>query len=135
MPDIMITSPGLTPVKVDNQYGEDIYTSVIDTTIHKLTKQGNYSVEVSPIWSYIEYFKSKLNYPQEVVEYWVSGNIYAGFNINADGKLINIKILKKLYPVLDEMVLKILEECPPFDPKWCKSSTLFIQKVKFNLIH
>ena len=62
----------------------------------------------------IKFIQKNLVYPQEAKEQKVSGKVFVGFVVEADGSLTNFSILRSVHPLLDEEALRVVK----LMPKW-----------------
>jgi protein TonB len=63
-----------------------------------------------------EYVLAHVRYPEEARDAGLQGRIQVGFVVNEKGQIINIQLLRKIHPMLDNEVIKVLEEAPLWTP-------------------
>ena len=134
--------PRWNPAK--NSKGDSGEVNVILSIIFDLDKDSIYNggkVDVRPEYSGGEdemwkFLSSKIRYPNNVKEEWISGNVYCKFVVEKSGKLTNIEIVRSPHPDLSEQVLKAVEQMPKWKPGTNKGKavrTSFIIPVQFRL--
>ncbi len=57
-----------------------------------------------------------LHYPDEAKNLNVSGRVLVNFTVDKDGSVKNVKILRGVHPLLDEVVVKVVSESPAWTP-------------------
>ncbi|GAI78661.1 unnamed protein product, partial [marine sediment metagenome] len=77
-----------------------------------------------------EFIQKNLRYPEEAVEKEISGIVIVQFVIDVTGKIKNIEIVKKVYPLLDKEAVRVISS----SPKWKPGKQQGV-KVKVNLTH
>jgi Ca-activated chloride channel homolog len=65
---------------------------------------------------FLEWVQKNIQYPKELVEICVSGKVYVRFTVNEKGKVVDIKILRSLDPLLDQEVIRVLKTSPLWTP-------------------
>jgi TonB family protein len=94
------------------------------------TPQKNTTPEGAPIYIAVEqmpefpggmaammkYLKENIVYPEDAKQANTSGNMVASFVVNAQGKVTDVQVLKKLHPSLDQAFAKSLESLPAWKP-------------------
>lgn len=63
-----------------------------------------------------QYIQSNIKYPKEAQEQGIFGKVFVQFNIDEKGKLIDIKIVRGVDPLLDNEVIKALKSSPDWTP-------------------
>ncbi len=85
----------------------DIFTKVEDPP------KFNGSEDLTEFWKYVQ---QHVNYPEKAREFGLEGKIIVNFVVDEKGDIINIELLKKIDPLLDNEVIKVLEEAPLWTP-------------------
>lgn len=62
-----------------------------------------------------EYLKENVTYPEEFEETCVQGRVVVSFVVERDGSITEAKVVKSVYPSLDEEALRVVNSMP----KWC----------------
>ncbi|HLO57670.1 MAG TPA: energy transducer TonB [Bacteroidales bacterium] len=57
-----------------------------------------------------------VQYPQEAVEASISGKVIIEFCVNSKGKVVDIKLLRSLFPGLDNETIRVIESSPVWTP-------------------
>ena len=52
------------------------------------------------------------NYPEEAKKAGIEGRVTTQFTITKEGKLINVRILRGIHPLLDEEAIRVIESAP-----------------------
>lgn len=95
------------------------YTSIYQTATFKGGLEGFYS-----------YIKRSLIYPKDAQKKEIQGKVFLSFNVDIDGSLTNINVVRKLYPSLDDEALNVIEN----SPKWIPGKIHGLPvKMKFNV--
>ena len=68
------------------------------------------------ITKFSEWVQKNIKYPAEYAETTISGKVIAQFSIDAKGKIVDIKILRGLDPLLDNEVIRVLQSSPLWKP-------------------
>jgi protein TonB len=66
--------------------------------------------------AFVEYVYSQIVYPTEAIAKNIEGNVRIVFIINEDGSLSDIKSVKEVDPLLENVVLGIVEKSPKWTP-------------------
>lgn len=96
-------------------YGDCNYTAQIG----KLTVYFRYSEEEAlgdpekALWQFIA---KNIHYPESAMEDGITGKVIVGFDIEADGSITNIHIIKSVHPLLDKEALRLARKLPKFKP-------------------
>lgn len=75
--------------------------------------------------AYLQYLKSIIRYPKDAKKKGIEGKVVLKFYIDIDGKVKGTKIIKSVYPSLDEEALRVINEMPDWKP-----GTQYGRKVK-----
>ena len=52
------------------------------------------------------------HYPEEAKKAGIEGRVYTAFTINKEGKLVNLRLLRGVHPLLDEEAIRVIESAP-----------------------
>lgn len=63
-----------------------------------------------------EYIYSHLEYPQDAKEKGIHGEVQVQFTVKASGHVDDIKVIRSVYPGLNEAAVKVFEEMPDWNP-------------------
>ena len=76
-------------------------------------------------------------YPEKAKEKGISGTVFISFNIDVDGSVVDVKVVRKVHPLLDKEALRIIKK---MDGKWIAGQqnkkpvkTNMVVPVKFSL--
>lgn len=64
----------------------------------------------------IEYLKENVTYPEEFEETCVQGRVVVSFVVERDGSITEAKVVKSVYPSLDEEALRVVNSMPKWRP-------------------
>ncbi len=104
--------------------GVILITTKPDAVINEKAKGGReifYVVEDMPSFpggkaALGEYINSHLDYPQDLKEKGIHGEVQVQFTVKASGQLEDIKVIRSVYPGLNEAAVKIFEDMPDWNP-------------------
>ena len=111
-------------------YGEEAKDGVVLITLKKMNViedvGGDDSkvfdvVEVMPQFpggapKLMEYLSQNICYPKEAMEANKQGRVIATFVVEKDGSISNAKVVKSVYPLLDEEALRVVNAMPNWEP-------------------
>ena len=63
-----------------------------------------------------KYISKKLRFPNNAVNYMLSGTVYVQFIVNYKGDVVNVEITKGIDPLLDNAVKEVVESSPRWEP-------------------
>lgn len=63
-----------------------------------------------------EYLISNTHYPKKAKEEGISGTVWVRFTVDESGKVKNVMLDKKLYPLLDKEALRVISSMPDWKP-------------------
>lgn len=63
-----------------------------------------------------QFLADNLHYPAALRATHVSGKVYVGFTVKADGRLDDVHILKSLHPDCDQEVIRVVKLMPRWKP-------------------
>ena len=63
-----------------------------------------------------EYLKENVTYPEEFEETCVQGRVVVSFVVERDGSITEAKVVKSVYPSLDEEALRVVNSMPKWHP-------------------
>jgi TonB family protein len=86
--------------------GEDIFVVVEDMP----------KFQGGDLLDFRNYILSRIKYPPEALLKNISGTVYVQFVINKNGKLINAKSIKSVSPLLEQEVLRVVNDSPIWIP-------------------
>ncbi|HEX3007399.1 MAG TPA: M56 family metallopeptidase [Bacteroidales bacterium] len=84
------------------------------------------------------YIIANVKYPAEAIKAKMKGKVYAQFEVNKKGEVVNVRILRSCgYPILDEEAVRVLKSSPLWSPAKHKGlfvGQLFTMPVVFALV-
>lgn len=78
----------------------------------------------------LKYIKSHTEYPSDAKEKNIHGTVYVTFVIRDNGKVTDVKILRGVYPSIDEQAVSIVKSMPDWIPG---RQNGYAVSVQFNL--
>ncbi len=63
-----------------------------------------------------QYLADSLIYPPKAIEQGIEGRVYVSFTIDATGKIMDVKILRSVHPLLDAEALRVVKAMPRWVP-------------------
>ncbi|MGE0077146.1 MAG: TonB family protein [Bacteroidales bacterium] len=77
-----------------------------------------------------EYIAQNLKYPDIAAKKGIQGRVYVSFVVEKDGSVSNTKIVRSVDPILDEEVLRVVNNMPKWTPGSQNGKTV---RVKFTI--
>lgn len=65
---------------------------------------------------FVEWVQKNIQYPKELLESAISGKVYVQFTVDEKGKVVDIKVLRGVDPLLDNEVVRVLQNSPLWRP-------------------
>ncbi len=62
------------------------------------------------------YLGKHLQYPEDAREAKKQGTVYLTFVVNMDGKIVEVRVLRGLYPSLDQEAIRVVSSMPNWKP-------------------
>ncbi len=102
----------------------------VDRSLLDESNKGPVEVEDNSVQTYVEqmpvfpggeeallkYLRDHINYPPMAVENEIQGKVIVDFVVGKDGKIRDIKVVKKLGFGCDEEALRVISSMPPWNP-------------------
>lgn len=63
-----------------------------------------------------KFIADNIEYPQQAIEKDIKGRVYVHFAIDSNGKVKDVKVIKKVHPLLDKEALRIVNMLPNWKP-------------------
>lgn len=96
------------PVKPDKPDGENDGETLVIVEDVPHFPGGNQALQ--------EYLISNTHYPKKAKEEGISGTVWVRFTVDESGKVKNVMLDKKLYPLLDKEALRVISSMPDWKP-------------------
>ena len=64
----------------------------------------------------LEFIKKEMKYPAESVEYGEQGRVVIEITVDAQGNIVNPKVIKSISPSLDREALRMVNKMPQWQP-------------------
>jgi len=124
------TLPPVEEVKLIEETTSETFSFASGTGGDDLFGEGNGSntpydffvLEVPPkfmggdIEKFREWLRKRVVYPKEAQEKGIQGKVYLTFIVEQDGTVSNVKVVKGVDKILDDVAKKAIEESPPWTP-------------------
>lgn len=66
--------------------------------------------------AYRKYLRENVKYPAEALKKKIQGSVRVGFTVKADGTISNVKLERKVSPLLDQEALRVVKSMPKWKP-------------------
>jgi Ca-activated chloride channel family protein len=66
--------------------------------------------------SFVKWVQANIKYPKEFAETCITGKVFVQFTVDQKGKVVDIKILRGVDPLLDNEVIRVLNSSPKWTP-------------------
>ncbi len=66
--------------------------------------------------TFVKWVQANIKYPKEFAESCISGKVFVQFTVDQKGKVVDIKILRGVDPLLDNEVIRVLNSSPKWTP-------------------
>lgn len=83
-----------------------------------------------------KYVNQHLNYPEIAVEHGIEGKVYVQFDVNEEGQVCNVNLLRSTDAVLDKEAMRVIKESPAWQPgkqRGVPVKVRFVLPVNFRL--
>lgn len=140
------TLPPIEEVKLMEETTSETFSASFGTGDDELFGEGSGSggnkaydyfiLEVPPkfmggdIEKFREWLRKRVVYPKEAQEKGISGKVYLTFIVEPDGTVSNVKVVKGVDKILDEVAKKAIEESPPWTPGFQRGKPV---RVRFSI--
>jgi len=138
------TLPPVDEVKISEETTSETFSNMSGTGGDELFGEGNGSntpydfliLEVPPkfmggdLEKFREWLRKRVVYPQEAQEKGIHGKVYLTFIVERDGTVSNVKVVKGVDKILDDIAKKAIEESPPWTPGFQRGKPV---RVRFSI--
>ena len=76
------------------------------------------------------FISKNIQYPSDALEAAISGKVYVSFVVEKEGQISEVKVLRNLYPSLDNEALRVVKSMPNWKPGMQNGKPV---RVKYNL--
>lgn len=104
------------PAVADVQYSEDKSEVVEKEEPVFVIVEETATFQGGDLQSFVKWVQANIKYPKEMAETTVIGKILVQFTVDQKGKVVDIKILRGLDPLLDNEVIRVLNSSPKWTP-------------------
>jgi protein TonB len=64
----------------------------------------------------LEYLRKNMQYPQDAIEKEITGKCYVQFVVKSDGSIGNVKLIRSVYPSIDNEAIRLIKGMPTWIP-------------------
>lgn len=103
--------------------------ALLITFVSSATSQ-NYYDESDPVYIDVEqkpefpggdkelfkYVQATIKYPTEAYEQKIEGRVIVQFVVEKDGSISDVKVVRKIHPLLDAEAVRVIENMPKWEP-------------------
>lgn len=75
------------------------------------------------------FLRNNLKYPEKAKKEKTSGKVYVSFNVSAEGKITDSKVLSGVSPELDNEALRVVNQMPLWKPGTVSGNPVKVQYV------
>lgn len=104
------------PSVTDMQYSEEKSEVVEKEEPVFLTVEEPATFQGGDLQSFVKWVQENIKYPKEFAESCITGKVFVQFTVDQKGKLVDIKILRGVDPLLDNEVIRVLNSSPKWTP-------------------
>lgn len=76
------------------------------------------------------FISEKIVYPQTAIDNMIEGTVTVSFNVDADGTIKDVKVVRPLDPDLEEEAIKVVQSMPAWTPAKDASGNPIPQQVE-----
>jgi TonB family protein len=125
------------PVTLQSDQHEDIIP-IVDTPDAPLPAQDTISFTIvgkKPVFnggdenSFTKWVFSRLVYPEQAKAKGIQGKVVVSFLVNTDGKVTDVKVLRRADPYLDAEAMRVIASSPKWEPGMNKDKKVVVQYV------
>ena len=108
----------VAPVVVDQDMAvEELREEVVEPEEAPfLTVEQPATFQGGDLTRFVEWVQKNIKYPLSEREFPVSGKVYVQFTVDEKGKVVDIKVLRGVDPLLDNEVIRVLKSSPLWTP-------------------
>lgn len=116
--EIILDEPDFLP----NEDYPDYVPPVFDIKEEPVDDPVYYKVEIYPKFmgkddkAFRDYILKNIKFPEDAIENGLVGKVQVKFVVGTDGKLYDIELLRKVHPVVDQEVLRVIANSPKWEP-------------------
>ncbi len=115
--DNSLQEPGFMQNKSEtSKQNDEIIEMRVDEPEQTFTVVDNPATAVGGIEKFYAYVKENLHYPASTKQKGIEGRVFLQFDVQTDGSLTNIKVLKGIDPDADAEAVRVLSNSPKWNP-------------------
>lgn len=84
----------------------------------------------------MDYVSKNIQYPKDAIKKEIQGRVVVSFTIETDGSTSNHKVIRGIYPSLDQEAIRVVKSMPKWQPAYCKGKrirTKYYVPIPFRL--
>jgi TonB family protein len=115
---VVLRYSGGEGVSISKKEKEEVKVEEVDEVIPFAVVEEKPKFQGKDAGEFVKWINAQLqeNYPQEALENNIQGTVRVSFTINVDGSLSDIKSLRKVDPILENCVIKLVRKSPKWIP-------------------
>ena len=117
-----------TPEPLIQQQAQTVKDTVKDTDTFTVVEQSPQFTEDKG--NPLKWITRNLKYPEKAMKEGKMGKVYVNFIIDAEGNVINPKIIKGVSPEIDAEVLRVIQKMPKWKPGFHRGKAV---RVSYNI--
>ena len=118
----------ITPEPLIQQQAQTVKDTVKDTDTFTVVEQSPQFTEDKG--NPLKWITKNLKYPEKAMKEGKMGKVYVNFIIDAEGNVINPKIIKGVSPEIDAEVLRVIQKMPKWKPGFHRGKAV---RVSYNI--
>ncbi|PLX10115.1 MAG: hypothetical protein C0597_17325 [Marinilabiliales bacterium] len=143
VPDIKEDVPDFNPEKFISEIEDDVIFDIPEIREPEEVDETVIIAEFMPtfqgkdIGNFRNYIANNVKFPATAVDHGISGTVFVAFVVDKDGTICNVELLRKVHPIIDQAVLKVIENSPKWEPGINNGRYVrvkFTIAIKFNLV-
>lgn len=118
----------ITPKPLIQQQAQTVKDTVKDTDTFTVVEQSPQFTEDKG--NPLKWITKNLKYPEKAIKEGKMGKVYVNFIIDAEGNVINPKIIRGISPEIDAEVLRVFQKMPKWKPGFHRGKAV---RVSYNI--
>lgn len=106
---------------------QSVQTTITDEAIAVSQVEVKPKFQDSDEQAFLKWLFQNLQYPQEAKNKGLEGRIICSFTVNAQGKVVDIKVLRGIDPLLDDAAVKTISASPDWTPGQMKGKNVSVK--------
>lgn len=81
-----------------------------------------------------QFISENINYPNKAKEEGVQGEVFVGFNVEANGLISNVHVVRGVSPEIDNEAIRVVRSMPKWTPAQNEGNVRSLQRIRVNFI-